>query len=458
MTFHTRNAYYLRISSTNVLPLYLYLDERHLDWMSDRVLQYVLADLRPLIVPKLQAETNAHLGPGGPANAKKGSVDVKRGDFYQFAYFLRKTEPHSVLIKSQIEIIHQTRTFGAAPRQIKQAVPTPKPRSSRTQNGKRKSITAVESPGKGRKKRKTKGKDRAKMDDSDDEFATSSGYDSDLVTPYSPHLKGEALRRSNRTKKSVTGGYSQDTENDADYVDSDAFEDVEMITQDPSVDPWTIVGPSVDGIISAHNQTRKPSASFVQEELQRDNFAALSKTANPMQEKAMVEAEPSEIELIIEEEETKPKPLLQLTYQGFNIFENCLCVVVEPWPPIQAVPRAPSISPMFSNAARAPDIAPPDFIPSGQVKYIERERTPLFLPDPERGTSETPAPFQGRMLPPVPLFNDPADREKDDIGGESLMEFSQALNYAGEQRGGLEDDDEMDGAVFFGDADETREF
>ena len=62
--------------------------------MSDRVLQYVLADLRPLwdfsllndfrsffarIVPKLQAEADAHLGPGGPANAKKGTVDVKRG-------------------------------------------------------------------------------------------------------------------------------------------------------------------------------------------------------------------------------------------------------------------------------------------------------------------------------------------------------------------------------------------
>ena len=29
----------------------LYLDERHLEWMSDRVLQYVLLDLRPLCVP-----------------------------------------------------------------------------------------------------------------------------------------------------------------------------------------------------------------------------------------------------------------------------------------------------------------------------------------------------------------------------------------------------------------------
>lgn len=68
MRFQTRNAYYLRISATTVIPLYvrlvsfivggkgrvltlwlkLYLDERHVEWMSERVLQHVLADLRPL--------------------------------------------------------------------------------------------------------------------------------------------------------------------------------------------------------------------------------------------------------------------------------------------------------------------------------------------------------------------------------------------------------------------------
>jgi hypothetical protein len=69
MSFRPRNAYYLRISADLVLPLYvgarlilvvrtptdfltrqLYLDERHIGWMSDLVLQHVLADLRPLSV------------------------------------------------------------------------------------------------------------------------------------------------------------------------------------------------------------------------------------------------------------------------------------------------------------------------------------------------------------------------------------------------------------------------
>ena len=50
MVFTTRNLYYLRISRTTVLPFYLYLDQQHVNWMSDAVLQYVLRDLHPLYV------------------------------------------------------------------------------------------------------------------------------------------------------------------------------------------------------------------------------------------------------------------------------------------------------------------------------------------------------------------------------------------------------------------------
>ena len=298
------------------------------------------------------------------------------------------------------------------------------------------------------------------MEDSDEEFVTSSGDDSDPVTPRNPQLEGEALYRSGRAKKSVTGGYA---EGYTDYVDADAFEDIGMTPPDSLAEPRT-AAPSVDGAQMpglAQSQNRKLGATVFKPECQEDTLVAMSNVnpAQPLEEEAMTEVESSEIELVVDEEETKPKPLLQLTYQGFNIFGHCLCVVVEPWPPIRAVSRAPSIAPMFSNPARAPNIAPPDFIPTGQVETMGRERTPLFLPDPDGGRSETPAPFnQGRMLPPVPLFNDPIDQGKVDFNDESLMEFSQALNYASEHRQGLEDDDEMDGAVFFGDADETREF
>src|ERR1700692_4282010 len=190
------------------------------------------------------------------------------------------------------------------------------------------------------------------------------------------------------------------------------------------------------------------------------SFAGASNTANTVQlEEANMEAGLSEIELVVDEEEAKPKPILQLKYQGFHIFGNCLCIVVEPWPPIRAVSRAPSIAPIFSNAARAASMAPPNVVTSGPLEATHRELTPLFLPDLDRGRSETPAPFiRGRVLPPAPLFNNSMDQENGDSNDYDLMEFSQALNYASDHRGGPDDDDEIDGAVFFGDADETREF
>jgi hypothetical protein len=278
--------------------------------------------------------------------------------------------------------------------------------------------------------------------------------------PCSPQL-GEAPRRSGRAKKLVAGGYRQyeGDEEDADIPDANVSRDAETTTN-PSGKPGTTPGPRInDAQIPGQSQSRKP---IIKEERQ-ETVVALSNAgipAQPLEEEVImqVDAPAPEIELVVDEEETKPKPLLQLKYQGFNIFGNCLCIVVEPWPPIRAVSRASSIAPIFSNAARASSIAPPNFTPSGQVEATHRERTPLFLPDLDRGMSETPAPFnQHRVLPPVPPFNDPIDQGMDDISNDGLMEFSQALNYAGDHRGGVEDDDEMDGAVFFGDADEARE-
>jgi hypothetical protein len=64
MKFSTRNAFYLRASNYRVIPLFLYLDERHVsccslihatetnklmvqvDWMTDKVLQLVIGELQ----------------------------------------------------------------------------------------------------------------------------------------------------------------------------------------------------------------------------------------------------------------------------------------------------------------------------------------------------------------------------------------------------------------------------
>jgi hypothetical protein len=45
--FSTRNAYYLRVTNYKILPVFLYLDERHVDWMSSGVLDAVIEALQP---------------------------------------------------------------------------------------------------------------------------------------------------------------------------------------------------------------------------------------------------------------------------------------------------------------------------------------------------------------------------------------------------------------------------
>jgi hypothetical protein len=379
-------------------------------------------------------------------------------EFYQFAYFLRKTEPHSVLIKvyifcrhpsqSQIGDIQQTRRFTAATPQHKQSVKTPEPQSSRTKTGKRKPDFTAGSLVKGRKKRKTKGKGKACNEVSDEESALSSGDDSNPFMSQSPTLYEGAPRRSGRVKKLVAGGYRQDEDEETDYAGAD----IEMSNIPDEPRGTTTLPHNV-----AQYQTGKPAA-IAEEDGSINEQSNTAILVRPLEEEAMMEEGPSEIFLVADREEMKPKPVLQLKYQGFNIFGNCLCVVVEPWPPIQAVSRVPTIASIFSNATRI-STPTPELILGGQVDTMRRERTPLFLPDPDRGRSETPVPFNhGKVLPPVPFFNDSVDEGMDGNRDASLIEFSQALSYAGDHRGALEDDDEMDGAVFFGDADETREF
>ncbi|KAK0191101.1 hypothetical protein F5146DRAFT_1047097 [Armillaria mellea] len=359
MTFRPRNPYYLRISEKNVLPFYLYLDDRHLEWMSDRILQHVLEDLRPNIVPKLRVESESQKG-----SDKKGTVETHRGETYQFCYFLRKTQPHSVLLKS--------RNFITVPRQTTASLPAAAP-ASKAQKRKPNSDTR-----KSRKKPKTKGKGRAQEDSND-------SYDEDV-----PDEATERPARRSRRSRQVG-------------------EDVDMDEDDshsaPDRDPET------------ESQARNP---------------------------------PLEVEI---GEEEKPKPMLRVKYQGFDISDLCLCIVVEPWPPVRMTSMAP---PFLRARSQTPALnrnsMPPPPVP--EVSMLRREKTPLFLPDEyDRERSETPAPFPGQYTPMAPPISG-----DDDDDGWGMMEFSQVLNAVGDSRAGAIDEDEgMDGAVFFGDADEVKE-
>ncbi|KAF9464443.1 hypothetical protein BDZ94DRAFT_1289354 [Collybia nuda] len=324
--------------------------------MSDFVLQHVLSDLRPHILPKLKVEADLQLGTGHVAS-KKTTVDTHRGETYQFCYFIRKTEPHSVVIK--------TRNFVAVPPQKSTMPPPPTPRETKHRKGKRKGEIAKNLPDVSRKKRKTKGKARQ----TEDKSGTSGGDDSDYSPPAAPSMTGVDILQARET----------------------------------------------------------------------------------------IEFPPAEVDLQPDDEEEKPKPTLQLKYQGFSIYGHCLCVVVEPWPPIRSITRAPSVTSFHKTTY----LNPSDIVPSERPDF--REETPLFLPDYEldRERSETPAPLQGWGTPSprgpnlsTSFFED-SDSSDDGCG---MMELSQVLSATGDFRAGAVDDDEdVDTSIFFGDADEARE-
>ncbi|KAG2156157.1 hypothetical protein DEU56DRAFT_222716 [Suillus clintonianus] len=455
--FSVRNAYYLRVSASSVIPLYLYLDERHVDWMSDAVLQHVLADLRPLVLPKLQAEKDIHFGPGA-SSGKKGAVDVHRGETYQVAFFFQKTEPHNVIIK--------TRSFvPAPPPPPKVTIPPPQLAKSKSRSGKRKSRVSENQGAEaasGRKRQKTKGRTRARSDDEEEEeeedvISLSDGdSESDEIQGVS-RATPATTRRSQRTRKVPVGGYREDDEDIVD-ISPDEPLDAEMATPTETTQRDEVPAEELGGYDLHMMDHRVDKLTTVkQEDAEMSEESTMGTTLDP--ETVVVTSEPSRPFMEIDDEDDKKDKLaLKLKYQGFNIFGRCLCVVVEPWPPIRSATRAPSVMPLTNEALRGSSIAPPDFVPSNNN---QRARTPLFLPEFDRGRSQTPAPFpRAKTLPPVPLFNDPTpDDDNDGYGSDDLMIFSQALNAAGGMHvAAADDDDEMDGAVLFGDADEVREF
>ncbi|KAJ3716340.1 hypothetical protein DFJ43DRAFT_1134603 [Lentinula guzmanii] len=357
MTFRPRNPYYLRISKKDVLPVYLYLDDRHVDWMNDMILQHVLEDLRPKIIPKLQAEADTTSGTG-PPSTKKATVDTHRGETYQFCYFLRKTQPHSVVLKVRYKTRDHTRLS---------ASPKTRTNASTTSTGK----------GNEEKAQSWRWKNRASHDIDSEEASSEGDVENDDESVVKP------VRRSRKLTALDLDGDSlmRDVESDGEYNDD-------------------------------------------------DEYIPRSRTQGNARE-------------IEDDEEEKPKPLLHLKYQGFKILGSCLCIVVEPWPPISAPSRAASV---LRSTSRAP---------TNEARA--RSKTPLFLPDPdERDRSVTPFP-DAIHVRPLPLY-DIEDGGMDDADHGGMMEFSQVLNAAGDVRAGaLDDDEDMEGAVFFGDADEVRE-
>ncbi|PCH41104.1 hypothetical protein WOLCODRAFT_162813 [Wolfiporia cocos MD-104 SS10] len=479
MRFGPRNAYYLRISEHTVLPLYVYLDERHIDWMSERVLQHVLEDLRPRILQKLRDESDSHSGP----KAKGGTVDVHRGgtswvlaenvtksethfaDTYQFGYFLRKTDPHAVLIK--------TRHFVPAPDPPQGVVPprSPSPPTTSAHKGKKRTPKKAAKSARRTKKAKTKGKQRARdSDEEEDAISISSGEDDDAHPPTtSTTAIPMTPRRSTRAKKVIAGGYREEDEDIREDPGSSLEGDVDIEMHTPAGDapnadmaPADAPMPLDDVELIGMDEVEDVASPVIKHEATESTLDMVPSSISPEPipdpvSEEILDVTPTRHNPHEDEEEDMKKLIMQLRYRGFNIHGQCLCVIVEPYPPIRATmrppPRAPSVAAAAFFTPRAPSIAPPDFVPSGGGG--QRARTPLFLPEDNREGSVIPAPGRPRTLPPVPLFNEVTDDSSDDDG---MMTFTQILRSVGtNQAGAVENDDEIEGAVFFGDADESRE-
>ncbi|KAI9448160.1 hypothetical protein H4582DRAFT_66688 [Lactarius indigo] len=397
MPFLPRNSYYLRVSSSSVLPLYVYLDNEHVDWMSDRVLNKVVADLRPKIIPKLRAESDVYMGPGpAPANAKKGTVDVHRGDTYQFAYFLRETEPHSVLIKTRNFVLDTAPSPPPSSRTSKpQADEQKRSSSTRQRHGAPSSRTKKHASRRGKAARKNNEGDDLDYSPSEPESSDVPQVDGDGDTEMAEGSDGGAAKRMRGTNEATT-----------DSIDVKVEEGEEGLAQTATA--------------------------------QKSSHAEDAGTSNEMRD----------------DDEQKPKLALKLKYRSFPNFKRCLCVVVEPWPPLRRDTRAPSLTPSLATRQSSR-------VPTQSESRGQRDKTPLFLPDLDDERA-TPGPSHGRTLPPVPLFDDPqVDRgveETEDLDDSAaIMQFSQLLNTTGRVTGAVEEDDEFDGAVLFADADEAKE-
>lgn len=310
------------------------------------------------------------------------------------------------------------------------------------------------------KKRKALSKEKAKgvvtrkhpnrrqADEHSEDEADSSGGDDDLEMDDI----GRAPRRSGRNANRPTHSYR---EGDEDVIDIDIDQPAPSAAENAlaaALDAPLALDDA--GLLQMEEDDSTPSlqvnSPVVKREQTDEILVVDSDEEPPMQQQEVAD---DDIQLGSEEEEEKPKPLLQLSYRGFNINGQCLCVVVEPWPPLRQPSREPSLAPLMATASRQRSMTPAS-------TTSVRAQTPLFLPDPDR-RSETPAPRQTRVYPPVPLFNQTDETDvrvdEDEVAEAGLMAFSQSLRHGDYAGGAAIDDDELQGAVFFGDADEARE-
>jgi hypothetical protein len=300
-------------------------------------------------------------------------------------YRYQSTRNYYLPLDKRLASNPQTRTFIAAPPLIMPKHVPPAPTTPTTpKQAPTPSAAPKNHPAPATKKRKLKGKARAREWE-DENVISLSDSDEDLAP------KVFAPRHSTRAKKIVTGGYR--------HQDRDESSEPEVIEKDPAGASDAFIHTDAQKTISCPAESSQATRNDVVEGLHEAALLAFDdiEMASPPPPPTVLAQE-----LIIEinEEENQLKPLVQLRYEGINTWGQCLCVIVEPWPPIRTNTRAPSAAP---PAPRSPSIAPADYCAVSTVAGGRRSRMPLFIPDEfERERSEAPATRFGRQRQDVP--------------------------------------------------------
>ncbi|CAE6422674.1 unnamed protein product [Rhizoctonia solani] len=409
MSFQNRNLYHLRVNKHTILPLYLYLDEKHVDWMTRSVLNEIIADLKPLIGPKLVKES--HVGASGlsASAAKKAGqsvVEVHRGENYQFAYFLKPAESYDLLIKARDFV-----AVNAPPDPFelpREKSPTPglpnrrAPKNKKKRGPKAKSRVKATAAARKRKRVESDEEDAEMSDtwsDLDEEIPPSDDDQADILPP-----KAAPKRRSTRLK-------SAPQLHDVDEEMRDENDIGPPNTQDQSV---PVVKLEPDDAADLENLLTIGADDEV-------ISAPLSQSPRP----------PSDT-LVVEQEEEKPKQQLQLAYTGYMIPSRCLCVIAEPWP---ALPTPAQLASQVTKSRSKPAIS-------------SSPSRPLFRPESDDEDEVSGARVQRRS--PTPEFDSDDEEAR-------LRMFSQMINNVGERRSGLAVRgamDEFEDDALYGDADE----
>ncbi|KAJ9099930.1 hypothetical protein QFC21_003935 [Naganishia friedmannii] len=418
MPYSTRNALYLRISSWTVLPLYLYLDERHVGWMNDATLQSVLADLRPKLLAKFHAED--------PNLTKKSTVEVHRGGYqkstdatlgtasYQFAFFFRKKDTrHVVLLKVRPSYLYiHTATDFTAPYQRREYIPqaTRRPQSLAIPP-KPNLEDPADLPSRRPKptpKRKAPEETTFATDTRRSTRARSEiNYAQDMRSS-SPPLREEDSLMSPLQEETAPPPQP------ALFLDG-GDDDLRLAPTSPLIQVKDEPRDPIPTGLPARSEAEKGEMyAGARESLGRTIMdTGFEDTGDGLADGGGVDRDGSEELLTFrpvvddQEEEKKDskmdvKPSLRLSYKGFSISSRHLVLIIEPYPPLTAAPK-PSARARSTYASRSMSRATDSRARGSMSTFaqgFERDETTRLIPNSRSGGTSTPSAFQSATPAP----------------------------------------------------------